>query len=500
MPAPLDERPHRTLEGLKKEAKEWLEMLRAERADWFLEHACVDPILSNGPSAQARHRAAAMRILSRHPDVARENIHTAVVCGDLRRVEELLAHHPNAAIERGGPVRRRNNPAREARWTPLLHLCYGRAPIAAASENAVAIARALLDHGADPNDYFEVGSHPSRYTCLTGLVGGGEEDTPPHPCADSLVPLLLDRGADPVDGQLIYNSSLSGEVFRWLDVLYVRSLQLGRENEWREPRWGPKQSLSIFDWVLRIATERQDPAHVEWLLAHGARPDAFPSHANTPDVEAPFTAACFALDHRRAVELLEVHPEFLRSHVTLFAAAAKNRADVVSFVLDLGVPINVEDSSKQQALHIAASHDAFEVVESLVARGADLEATETNWNNTPLDHALYGNQTRMIELLSSHSRDVYRLAWTGNVTRLREILRVEPDLAKAHEGRNTPLMWLPNDEERAGEAARLLLEYGADPSVVSEDGRTAAQIAASRGLDDVATLLRAAQFTTTPGR
>ena len=500
MPAPSDERPRRTLEGLKKEETVDDDPDNAERADWFLEHACVDPLLTNGPSAQASHQTAATRILSRHPDVARENIHTAVVCGDVRRVEDLLAGHPNAASERGGPLRRRKNPARQVRWTPLLHLCYGRAPIAAASENAVAIARALLDHGADPNDYFEVGSHPSRYTCLTGLVGGGEEDTPPHPRADTLVPLLLDRGADPLDGQLIYNSSLSGEVFRWLDVLYARSLQLGRENEWREPRWGPKQSLSIFDWVLRVATERQDSAHAEWLLAHGARPDAFPSHASTPDVEAPFTAACFALDRRQAVELLEAHPEFLRSHVTLFAAAAKNRADVVSFVLDLGVPIDVEDSSKQQALHIAASHDAFDAAELLVARGADLEATETGWNNTPLDHAIYGNQTRMIELLSSHSRDMYRLAWTGNVSRLRELLRVEPELAKAHEAGNTPLMWLPDDEERAAEAARLLLAYGADPSVVSEDGRTAAQIAASRGLDDVAALLRAAQLDATTGR
>jgi hypothetical protein len=551
MPAPADdERPPRTLEGLKKEAKGWLKLIRAgdtaararlarivpdappepvlrdvqhalalehgcagwtvlktqlgaaakddpdreHRSEWFLEHACIDPILTSGPSAQASHQAAGMRILSRHPEVARANIHTAAVCGDLDRVAEILAARPETASERGGPVRRRYLAARESRWTPLLHLCYGRAPIPPASDNAVGIALALLDHGADPNAYFEVGSHPSRYTCLTGLAGGGEEATPPHPQADALVPLLLERGANPVDIQFIYNTSLSGDVFRWLDLLYETSVRLGREHEWTEPRWNPKRSLSAFDWLLRQAIEQNDSARADWLMAHGARPDVFPFEAAKPDLEAPFTAGCFALDRKQALELLAQHPEFLRSHVTLFAAAAKNRADVVAFVLDLGLPIDVEDASKQQALHIAASNDAFDVVKLLVARGADLEAKETNWSNTPLDHAIYGNQLQMIELLTSYSRDVYRLAWTGNVSRLRDLLRVEPELAKVRGEANTPLMWLPDDEAKAIEVVTLLLAHGADAGVLTEKGETAAQLAARRGLDEAAALLRAAAF------
>jgi uncharacterized protein len=557
MPSPSDaDRPARSLEGLKKEAKRWLRLLRADdaaardrleravpgaprrpalrhvqhalarehgfpgwaalkarlgvagghdpdralRADWFLEHACIDPILTNGPSAQASHRAAAMRILARHPEVARENIHTAVVSGDLARVEEILASHPEAASEPGGPVRPRHDASRESRWTPLLHLCYGRAPIPAARDNAVPVARALLDHGADPNACFEVGSQPSRYTCLTGLAGGGEESTPPHPRAEELLRLLLERGAHPVDIQLIYNTSLRGDVFRWLDLLYQRSVQSGREREWTEPRWNPKRSLSPFDWLLRLATRQNDTARAEWLLAHGGRPGVFPTRPSEPDAEAPFTAACFALDRQRALQLLKAHPGFLRSSVTLFAAAAANRSDVVELVLDLGVPMDVEDSSKQQVLHIATSAGAFDVVEQLVARGADLEAKESNWNNTPLDHAIYGNDAPMIELLTRHSRNVLRLARTGNVARLGDLLRAEPELAKVREDGDTPLMWLPDDEAKAVEVTRLLLVHGADASVVNERGRTAAQLAARRGLDDAAALLRAASLEGRPRR
>lgn len=549
MPAPSDERPPRTIDGIKKEAKDWLALLRlgdtaartrfehanphaprepvlrdvqhaialergfngwaalkaqleatgdydpdrVNRADWLLEHACIDPILTNGLSAQLSHLASAMRILKRHPEVARENIHTACVCGDARRVDNILAADPEAALRIGGPIRFRYIQARESRWTPLLHLCYGRLPIAAANDNAVAIARMLLDHGADPNAYFEVGSHPSRYTCLTGLAGGGEESTPPHPQADALIALLLERGANPIDIQFFYNSSQSGEAFRWFDMLYERSVKLGRESEWTEPRWNPARSLSALDWLYLQARELNDPVRAQWLLAHGATPHAFPEPTPERNVEEPFTSYCFALDRARAIELLAQHPEFLRSHRTLFAAASANRPDVVAFVLDLGIPIDVEDQSKQQALHVAASNNAFAAVELLVARGANLEAEEKNWNNTPLDHAIYGNQTRMIELLSSYSNNVSQVVWTGNLTRLRDLLRDKPELAKVREEHSTPLMWLPNDDVMATEAAALLLAHGADATVVNEKGQTAAYLAAKRGLDEAAALLRRAE-------
>jgi ankyrin repeat protein len=80
-------------------------------------------------------------------------------------------------------------------------------PLASVDENAVPIARALLDHGADPNDYFMAGS--SRYTPLVGAIGEGEEDRPPHPRRDELVRLLLDRGAEPAAPPGNYNGQVS---------------------------------------------------------------------------------------------------------------------------------------------------------------------------------------------------------------------------------------------------------------------------------------------------
>jgi ankyrin repeat protein len=54
-------------------------------------------------------------------------------------------------------------------------------------------------------------------------------------------------------------------------------------------------------------------------------------------------------------------------------------------------------------------------------------------------------------------------------------------------------MWLPADETRALEVARLFLELGADPTVRNKQGLTAADLASRRSLDQVAELLRDAE-------
>ena len=89
------------------------------------------------------------------------------------------------------------------KWEPLLYLCFTRLENPASNDNALAIAKLLLDNGADPNSYFMAGG--SRYSPLTGVIGEGEEERPPHPRRNELTRLLLERGANPYDMQVFYN-------------------------------------------------------------------------------------------------------------------------------------------------------------------------------------------------------------------------------------------------------------------------------------------------------
>ncbi len=498
----------------------------AERVNRFLEHVCADPILANGPAAHAGRALTALRMLQRYPEITRANIHTAVVCGDLEEVERILAERPEAATEPGGPLRRRDRRELEKLWTPLLHLCYGRLPLAAASEGAVAIARALLDHGANPNDYFEVGTYPSRYTALCGVAGEGEDDALPHPQREALGRLLLERGAEPYDIQLLYNTHFHGDTLWILEPIFEAAVKAGRNVDLADPEWSMINMGGYGHgarYLLGEAIANNNLELAEWLVKRGASANAAPpphpkqskrslyeealvrgftemaellvrygatrSPVVRDGVEA-FTEACFRLDRVKAVAILAQHPEYLRLPMPMWAAATRDRADVVALLLDLGMSIEIEDESKQRPLHIAAGANALRVTKLLIERGAELEPVETNWNNTPLDHAMYGNLTPMIEFLSGFSRDVSRLAFIGNMRRLREVLRGEPDLAKRVDDSYTPLMWLPDDEARGIEVVELLLAHGADPSVESKEGKTAADFAEERGLYAAAELLR----------
>jgi hypothetical protein len=140
---------------------------------------------------------------------------------------------------------------------------------------------------------------------------------------------------------------------------------------------------------------------------------------------------------------------------------------------------------------LAASNDSFRTAAFLIERRAEIDSVESNWGNTPLDFASYGQQTEMIEFLSRFSRDVFLLTYAAKIERLRELLTAEPHLAKATRNGNTLLMWLPDDEARALEAVELLLAHGADPSAKTKEGMTAAQYGSKRALYDVTELLHA---------
>jgi uncharacterized protein len=95
----------------------------AERVAEFMENAVLTYGIPPGTADWDRRyaddparRLLATRILRKYPEVGRDSVHTAVLCGDTLAIERLLSERPEAASEKGG-IRR---------WEPLLYLCYGR--------------------------------------------------------------------------------------------------------------------------------------------------------------------------------------------------------------------------------------------------------------------------------------------------------------------------------------------------------------------------------------
>jgi len=520
----------RTLQEIAREAghAEVVQLLeRHERVEstadgrlrWFVKNACPDHDI-RGATEHITASRTAERLLRRHPELAQSDFVTAVICGDVAAIERALAERPSRARENSGPKG----------WTALLYLCFTRLPsVAGASDNAVTIARLLLDHGADPNAYFMAGG--SRYTPLVGAMGEGEESRPAHPRRDTLVRLLLERGANPYDIQVLYNTHFQGKVLWFLELIHAETMRRGRQADWADPAWhmmdmGGYGTGSRF--LLEVAIRQNDLQLAEWLLAHGASPNATATshprwaglppyeaavqmgrheiaellrrHGATPtagepltDPETAFVAACLRLDAEAVRAQLQAHPEYLKSPRAIIAAAEQDRADVVEFLLELGTSIEIENEQKQRPLHAAAWSNALHTAELLIARGAEIDPRENEWQNTPLDFAVYAQHPGMIDLLSRHSRDIWNLVYAGKVERVREVLRERPELARlVTRSGETPLTWLPEDEAAAAEIVRLFLEHGADPAVRSADGLTAADYASRRLLVEAASLLRAA--------
>ena len=446
--------------------------------------------------------ALAQRLLERHPEIIGDSIHTAVAAHDLDAVHDFLGK--DAALA--------DKPSGFDGWTPLIRLAFARLPNETLSRNAVAIAQLLLDHGAAANAFWSDGSN--QFTPLTGVIGGGEGNQPPHPQAEALARLLIDRGADPVNGQALYNSSLGADDVTWLDLLWSETEKRGEIGRWHEPvRELPAPPL---DYLLGNAVPRQ-PKRAAWLLAHGASAQALNAYSKQSLVkqamldgrsdlvrllidngaspiklygQEAFTAATARGDEAEAERLLAGNPEFLLSPAPLFVAIRQGKPRIAALALRLGVSPDAQTRDGIRALHEAAGSDAIEIVALLIEAGAEIDPIERRYGSTPLGWARHQGASAAQIYLASRSRDIQALCEAAEIERLEALFAEEPALANtpARSG-EPPLFCLPDDDASACDLVEFLLAAGADPAVRNAEGLTLAQVAHKRGLLDAAALL-----------
>jgi ankyrin repeat protein len=429
----------------------------------------------------------------------------------------MLDDHPALVNATGGSLR----------WAPLLYACYSRMEPTDPNRSSLEVARLLLSRGADPDAGFLL-SGSYAFTALTGAFGRGEDwaNEPPHPQCDALATLLLEAGADPNDGQTLYNRHFKANNDH-LKLLLAYGLGQDTHGPWQkrqnDPSVGPATMLVV---ELCAAAQHNFLERVQLLVDHGVDVNA-PGLRNhrTPYEEAVRAGhqsiaeyllargakkialdplETFAMDciagrkddvHARLAgdpSLLERLGHQGRLDMLHRAVDAKQR-DGVRLIVELGVDINgmVPGSGLNRAvLHNAAGWAGLDMVKFLLDLGADPQLKDLAFHSTPIGWAFHNTQHVVVDYLMTFA-DIIDAVRCDGVERAAALLQQDPSLANAKDEDGTPLaFYLHPEMRRLDEMLRVLVAAGVPINTQNKEGVTPLDRALARGFTDFANTLR----------
>lgn len=200
----------------------------------------------------------------------------------------------------------------------------------------------------------------------------------------------------------------------------------------------------------------------------------------------------------------------------LNTAALMGHTEILTFLLDKGADVNVRNKDGNTALHLAAFLGRVDAVELLLKHGIDanvqnndggsaMDSAKVDWATTQMilsmiriemDEAeLKAGRAAVIKLLSQHLKnametqdDIWTAAAEGDLVAIKKHLGNDVDVnAFDPKFGVSPLSWAALSGQT--EAAKLLIEKGADVNAKNRDGTNPLHSAAFLGRIEIAKLL-----------
>ena len=481
--------------------------------DVFVRLACLDY-----GGWHRSNAAKARQWLADHPELARASVYPACAIGDVAAVRAMIGENPALVNAKGGPLR----------WEPLLYACYSRLNSTDPNHSTLEVARVLLAQGADPNAGFLWGGR-YVFTALTGAYGEGEDslNEPPHQDRDALARLLLDAGADPNDSQTLYNRHFKQNDDH-LKLLLSYGLGHDKGGAWLK-RLGD-QATSPRSWLVQElcwAAMHNFPDRVTLLVEHGVDVNApSPRSGRTAYEEAlraghepiaeyllqhgakkieldpveRFALACIAGRRDEVRTRLAEDPALLHKlgdygRVELIHRAVDaGQPDGVRLIVELGVDVNAMmpgTGLDRSALHNAAMAGNLEMIALLLELGADPNLRDPTYHAKPIGWAAYCAQPHAVQYLLPLGT-IFDAVQFGGVERAAALLEQDPALANATDEDGDPLVFNLHPElTRLEEMIEVLVAHGVDLTAPNPAGQTLLDRARARGWTDFARVIRA---------
>ena len=322
----------------------------------------LDVLLDAGADINARSRwwAGGFGLLdSAKPELAGYAIergavvdaHAAARLGMIDRLRELVAKDPSVVHARGGD---------------------GQTPLHFAS--TIEVAAYLLDHGADI-DARDV-DHES--TAAQYMVKERQD----------VARYLVSRGCHT---DLLVATALGdvGLARRHLDV--DPSCIRMRVNDEFFPMVNERAGGTIYQWTLGFDVSAHQVAR---KFGHQ---DVLTLLLERTPVDAKLIEACWMADEPTVQEIRREHPGIVESlsegdRRQVAHAARNNQSAVVRLMLECGWPVDARGQHQATPLHWAAFHGNAEMAATVLRFNPPLEATDADFNGTPLRWAVHGSE------------------------------------------------------------------------------------------------------------
>lgn len=360
----------------------------------------------------------ALEILQNHPTLADANFHTALVFGDPARVEAALDRAPEIATAKGGP----------RHWEPLLYVCFSRFASRSSTRAAglVETAQTLLARGATPDCSYVAKEWPDYpLSCLYGATGINNNL--------ALARVLLEAGANPNDGESVYHSTEHADL-ECLRLLLVHGASVPGTNALKhmldrediegtrlllESGADPNEVNGRGETALHWAVWRgRSPEIITLLINYGVPLDAVQADGRTAYAMAmqrgqQQTAALLAASGASTVlseldrfvaeavraapdelsRLLQQAPPNLKSLENAYLIpdlANSHGTDAVRVLLAAGLPVDARGEMGATALHWACWKGYPDLAKLLLEAGASLVARDSTHHGTPADWLTHG--------------------------------------------------------------------------------------------------------------